>query len=117
MTFMVPETNRIREGRQGTARNSGNNGAFLFRTQPGRAELFAVASDGMGWEHVSVSARVRCPTWEEMCWIKGIFWGQEDCVIQFHPPSSQYVNVHPNCLHLWRPIGKKILMPETWLVW
>lgn len=58
--------------------------------------------DGLPWEHVSVSTAARCPTWEEMCFVKNLFWSEDECVVQFHPPKSDYVNVHPNCLHLWR---------------
>ena len=75
-----------------------------------------VASDGMGWEHVSVSLPNRCPTWEEMNFAKGIFWGDEDTVVQYHPPRSQYVSCHPYCLHLWRPIGYEFPRPPFVLV-
>lgn len=64
-----------------------------------------IASWGGGWEHVSVSLKKRCPTWEEMCMIKDIFWGDDECVVQFHPTKSEYVNAHPYCLHLWKKIG------------
>ena len=37
--------------------------------------------------------------------IKMLFWDQEDEVLQFFPPQSEYINVHKNCLHLWRPIN------------
>jgi hypothetical protein len=68
--------------------------------------VFIIASWGGGWEHVSVSMRNRCPTWDEMCMIKDIFWDEEECVVQFHPPKSQYVNRYPHCLHLWKKIGE-----------
>lgn len=55
-----------------------------------------IASWGGGWEHVSVSLNNRCPTWEEMCMVKDIFWGEDECVIQFHPPKS--ANQHPSVL-------------------
>src|SRR5580658_4748259 len=44
------------------------------------------------FEHVSVSLAHRCPTWEEMCKIKDLFWDDEDVVVQFHPAKSEYVN-------------------------
>lgn len=70
---------------------------------------FVVASNGGGWEHISVSPRNRkrqtCPTWEEMCEIKAMFFAPEECVVQYHPPKSDYVNNYPYCLHLWRPTG------------
>jgi hypothetical protein len=56
-------------------------------------------------EHVSVSLRKRCPTWDEMCIVKDIFWGGDELVCQFHPTKSQYVNIHPYCLHMWRKKG------------
>lgn len=46
--------------------------------------------------------RKTCPTWEEMCVIKEMFFEPEERVVQYHPPESEYVNSHPYCLHLWR---------------
>lgn len=77
--------------------------------------FLCVASSGGGWEHVSVSPKNRnrrvLPTWEEMCAIKDTFWGPEECVVQYHPPKSEYVNNYPYCLHLWRPIGQELPRP------
>ena len=68
--------------------------------------LRCIADNGGGWEHVSVSLnRPRVPNWDEMCFVKEVFWEPEDCVVQYHPPASQYVNCHPHVLHLWRPIA------------
>lgn len=55
-----------------------------------------------GWEHVIVSTHRRCPNWQEMCFVKDLFWDAEECVIQFHPPRSEYVNNNPYELHLWK---------------
>lgn len=68
-----------------------------------------------GWEHVSVSPLDHSivPTWDDMCEIKDLFWDEEEAVLQIHPPKSKYVNMMPNCLHLWRPInGIKNMNPE-----
>jgi len=56
------------------------------------------------WEHVSVSIckSTSTPNWAEMTFIKDLFWPPDQCVVQFHPPHSNYVNNHPGCLHLWR---------------
>lgn len=75
-----------------------------------------VASSGFGWEHVSVSMPHRCPTWAEMCFVKKLFWEPEDCVVQYHPPQSNYVNVHPYCLHLWRALDSQMPTPPHWMV-
>ena len=72
-----------------------------------------IASWGGGWEHVSVSLARRCPTWEEMCAIKDIFWREDECVVQYHPPKSEYVDCHPYCLHLWKKIGHEFETPPS----
>lgn len=77
-----------------------NNG--VFRVPVEGVILQVIASDGMGWEHVSVSLRKRTPLWEEMCAVKNLFWDTDDLVIQFHPDQDTYKNLHPHCLHLWR---------------
>jgi hypothetical protein len=63
------------------------------------------------WEHVSVSLPNRTPTWEEMSRVKDLFWGEEEQVLQFHPPRSRYVNHCVNCLHLWRHPGHEPELP------
>ena len=80
----------------------GGNGCFKVFIQ-GRA-FIVIASDGGGWDHVSVSLKnqKRCPTWEEMCAIKDMFFDYDECVVQYHPPKSDYINQHQYCLHLWR---------------
>jgi hypothetical protein len=74
--------------------------------------LRIMANDGSegGWEHVSVSidASDRCPSWTEMCIVKSLFWDDDEAVMQLHPPKSDYVNNHPGCLHLWRPVPEVI---------
>lgn len=67
--------------------------AYLVHPQYKPQTVGIVASWGGGWEHVSVSLPRRCPTWDEMCLIKDIFWDEEECVVQFHPPRSQYVQL------------------------
>lgn len=109
MTFHVPEKWRQTSGPMGSSKEDGNNGQFIIRSRKLKRVLFVQASDGEGWEHVSVSHRDRrianIPTWDEMCVIKNIFWDPEDLVIQYHPPESKYINIHPNVLHLWRKAG------------
>lgn len=67
------------------------------------------------WEHVSISLPMRCPEWEEMCWVKNLFWDEEETVIQFHPPKSKYVNVGKYVLHLWKPPYEVPLPPPITL--
>lgn len=78
-------------------------------------ELRVIANRGVRdsayWEHVSVSTPDRCPTWEEMCIVKDLFWSEDELVVQFHPRKIDYVNCHPRTLHLWRPTRHKDKMP------
>lgn len=72
-----------------------------------------------GWEHVSVSLpdmREKCPSWPEMCLVKDLFWAPEQCVVQFHPPASEYVNQHAGCLHLWHQTRTPMVTPPKILV-
>lgn len=115
MTFKVPNSRRVRDGRHATDERFGNNGAFVVQLKRGQT-VYVIASDGEGWEHVSVSRKDRCPTWEEMCQVKAMFWDAEDVVVQFHPRESEYVNNHPFCLHLWRKDGFEFPTPPSLLV-
>ena len=110
----IPEEYRIKGGLLGSDESYKNNGAFSIPFES--YVFFVIVSDGEGWEHVSVSLPNRTPNWNEMCFIKSLFWNEEDCVVQFHPPKSEYVNNHSNCLHLWKPQGKQIKTPPSILV-
>ena len=128
MTFHVPNNARVKVGRMASSEANGNNGMFLFRFPKAGANILALclASDGLGWEHVSVSLKKyknkrfvdigRCPTWDEMSAIKSIFWDSEDAVIQFHPPAALHINNHPYCLHLWRLVDGSFPLPTPEMV-
>ncbi len=115
MAFHVPERSRVMSGEMASSPSDGNNGFFHVLGPCGRP-LIICASDGLGWEHVSVSMPGRCPNWVEMCAAKALFWDPEDVVVQFHPRASEYVNCHPNCLHLWRQVGAEFATPPPLLV-
>ena len=66
------------------------------------------------WEFVGVEAPGRCPTWDEMAWVKEQLWEPEDVVIQIHPSQSRYVNSSEFTLWLWRPIHCEIPQPGLW---
>src|SRR5574343_243620 len=116
MSMHVPNRYRVRTGYMGSSEAEGNNGAFFIPRKPGLPQFKVIASDGEGWEHVSVSLPDRVPTWSEMCELNDIFWDAEDCVVQFHPPRSDYVNNHSRCLHMWRPVGIEMPRPPAWMV-
>ena len=103
--FKVPEKYRVKNGPMPSSIFDGNNGVFIIKSLKVKVPLRTIVSDGEGWEHVSVSLANRCPSWEEMSFIKNLFWDEDDLVIQLHPPKSEYINNHPYCLHLWRKAG------------
>jgi hypothetical protein len=74
--FKIPNEYRIRDGVLGSTDESGNNGTFTIPFES--FILHVIASDGQGWEHVSVSLSHRTPNWREMCFIKDLFWDEED---------------------------------------
>lgn len=92
----------------------GNNGYFKIPFES--YEFTVIASDGGGWEHVSVSMPTRTPSWKQMCFVKNLFWDDEDVVIQYHPAKKDYVNLHEHTLHMWRPVGQEIPTPPKLFV-
>lgn len=109
-------------------RSGASYGAFEVRL-PSGVTLFVISSglsdreseshlpdDCRGFEHVSVSHRDRCPTWEEMEFVRDLFWGPEETVIQIHPPKSRKVNHHKTCLHLWRDTTRDVRVPGAELL-
>jgi hypothetical protein len=120
MRSRLPEklqAGRVREGYWGTT-DSDLMGMF-FVMGP-RGVKLKIMSSGVdheyNWEHVSVSIEWRTPNWAEMCFVKDLFWDEDECVVQYHPPRSEYVNHHPNCLHLWKPLAATLPTPPSVLV-
>lgn len=107
----------IRENPRLVILKEGLDGGVGFIHHPSiKRPMTVVFSYGGGWDHVSVSHKNRTPTWEEMCIAKDIFFSEEECVIQYHPPRSQYVNNHKYVLHMWRPQNEEIIMPPKNMV-
>lgn len=113
------EKHRLTTGPMKSDSSYGMNGFFMLSLKG--QTLAVMVSDGVDWkkggmtgepwEHASVSLMHRCPSWNEMCYVLGLFWNDDETVIQIHPPKEHYVNVHPNCLHLWKPVGIEIPLP------
>ena len=106
----------------GPLRSSPRHGVQgAFRLALNGQTLTVIASNGRdwieyglpspAWEHVLVSTPVRTPTWEEMDYVRQLFWPDEETPVQFHVGGSAKKNLHEHCLHLWRPIGVKIPLP------
>lgn len=74
-----------------------------FRFQHKGQHMLVIATTGLGWDHVSVSFPTRCPTWDEMEWVKRKFFRDDETAMQLHVPPSDHVSMHSYALHLWRP--------------
>lgn len=79
-------------------------------------DMAVIASWGGGWDHVSVSKPHCCPSWEEMNHVKNLFFRSDEVAIQYHPAKADYKNVHPHCLHLWRPQDEDVPAPPRGMV-
>lgn len=91
----------------------GSYAAIIRLPDSGTASVVWDTNDG--YEHVSVSPKhkFRTPTWEDMCFLKDVFFDDEEECYQIHPPKSRYVNLCKNCLHIWRRRDGKSLLDEN----
>jgi len=111
-----PDKYRMKKGPFATM-DGDQKGLFFVRRGLGEIPLKVVASPPDGeWQHVSVSLPNKCPTWNEMCKIKELFWDDDETVMQLHVPTSQHINMHPFCLHLWRENNNEFKLPPSILV-
>lgn len=91
---------------------NGDSGNGIFWIPRDGYRLAVIITDGGGWDHASVSRDDgQTPSWEDMCEVKRLFFTPEETVVQFHPKESEYVNIHPGCLHLWRKQGTEHELP------
>ncbi len=94
----------------------GGRDAGCFRFLEQEVELRVIASAGGGWDHLSVSTRDRCPTWEEMECVRKRFALPHEVWMQYGLPDRQHINYHPYCLHWWRPLHRAIKLPPPLFV-
>ncbi len=86
--------------------------AYIMVSRRTRDAAFVIFSNNDGWDHISVSFPNRDPSWEEMCIAKDVFFGEEERCVEYHPPRSEYVNLHKHCLHIWKPQGVELPHPN-----
>jgi hypothetical protein len=91
-------------------------GAFMLTSHVDSGQLFIIASNADGWDHLSVSRRKRCPNWLEMEQVKRMFFRENEIAMQLHVPPEDHIDVHPYCLHLWRPHHVEIPLPPKGMV-
>ena len=115
------EVNRFRDVSYEVALLYGNtgdagSGIFLVPSKVDGRLLRVIASNGDGWDHVSVSHIRRVPNWYEMEQVKRLFFLPDEVAFQLHVAASDHVNVMPHCLHLWRHQTVPIKLPPPGMV-
>lgn len=118
------EAARVTHGPMRSDELFGPNGAFFVPYESG--VLRVVSSNGEGWDHVSVCRIIdrnksehenaRCPTWDELQYVRNAFFEDDEWVVSYSPPKANHVNRHPFVLHLWRPQSETMPTPPEWMV-
>lgn len=91
-------------------------GAFVAKSPIDGGDLRIIASTDLGWDHVSVSRKNRPPNWTEMSYVKRLCFRDHETAMQLHVPVSDHIDIHPYCLHLWRPHDREIPRPPPEMV-
>jgi len=125
-TLDATEVKRLREQelRLYGVKGGATEGVFLVKPLLGRNSrglappLCVIASVGEGWDHVSVSSGkiLKTPSWEDMDYVKRLFFKPFETAMQLHVPPSDHISFHDYTLHLWRPHGVEIPRPPGWMV-
>ncbi len=94
------------------------DGTRYRRHYPGGSFLVAICTfsrelDGRTWQHLSFSHSKRMPEWQELVDVKELFMGIESKAIQVFPPRSEWISIHPYCLHLWRCLDEDVIPDFT----
>ena len=70
------------------------------RFRAGGCNIYVSQSQG-GW-HLSISHSDRYPTWDEIAEARYDLTPNEVTMALLLPPKEKYLNIHPNCFHLWQ---------------
>ena len=98
------------------AKGDKGNGVFSVPSELDQLPLNIIASDGNGWDHVSVSRNDRLPRYEEMRQVVRLFFKDTETVMELHVPKKEHINRSEHVLHLWRPQNVDIPQPPHYMV-
>jgi len=76
-------------------------GARAYRL--GECNVLVGRSEQAGW-HISISHLSRYPTWDEIKYARYKLLPPGITMAIYLPPEEQYVDMHPNCFHLFEII-------------
>lgn len=108
---------RVREGMFASDPADGCNGYFCLMIFGEKVKV--IASDDLGWKHVSVSLADKpttVPNYRTMQEVRRLFYEDSQWVVQFSPPVSEHINNHPGCLHWWMPLDQRMPTPPSIMV-
>ena len=97
----------IYETAQGDGTYLSRPGARAYRY----GSCVVVVGHEKGRWHISISHQNRLPKWEEVRDARYQFVPKEVTMVMVLPRPEQYVNIHPNCLHLWETTD---MVPGEW---
>lgn len=75
---------------------------------------YVVLNDQLGWKHLSVANAQKkvAPSWNIMCRLKDLFYGDDEWAVQFHAPKDEKgISDFPYRLHLWAPLEEALPVP------
>lgn len=75
-----------------------NFGAFQMSGDDGKQMRIICAPTDELWQHVSVSLARRCPTWNELCKVKNLFWEDDEVMNMFDDRKYNWFKC-PDCLN------------------
>lgn len=57
----------------------------------------------------------RCLTWKEQCFIKNLFYGPQEVIMQFFPAMTDYIGTDEEefAVHLWNPLKGQCQVPQA----
>lgn len=73
----------------------GKTGGFKF------GECYVMVGLESGW-HLSISHPMRYPTYDEIKEARYKYIPDDVYMAMIFPPQNEFVNIHPNCFHLWQ---------------
>lgn len=71
--------------------------------------IVLIAKEAGKW-HLSISCEDRYPTWDEIKQARYDLLPDNVTMAMLLPPRSKYVNIHPNCFHLYEIKKREIAL-------
>ena len=76
------------------------------------ARTISVTGKGVHWLHVSVSRKIRPPSWAELTKVKIEFIGNDREAYQVFGSAMDHFGAHDFCMHLWWPLDGVSRIPN-----